>query len=107
MVKGLRSLIKGKTTIIISHNLRLIRSADRILVIEGGRIVQSGTHDELSRRPGAYAEFGLLDASGPNGGLVEVDEPVPNGVDEPVPNGADELVSNGVRRTGRRTTGSG
>ena len=104
VVKGLRSLIKGKTTIIISHNLRLIRSADRVLVIEGGRIVQSGTHDELSRRPGAYAEFGLLDASGPNGGLVEVDkpvpngvdEPVPNGVDEPVPNGADELVSNGV-----------
>ena len=79
VVKGLRSLIKGKTTIIISHNLRLIRSADRVLVIEGGRIVQSGTHDELSRRPGAYAEFGLLDASGPNGGLVEVDGPVPNG----------------------------
>jgi ABC-type multidrug transport system ATPase subunit len=100
VVKGLRSLIKGKTTIIISHNLRLIRSADRVLVIEGGRIVQSGTHDELSRRPGAYAEFGLLDASGPDGGLVEVAEPVPNGalveVAEPVPNGADELVSNGV-----------
>ena len=96
VVKGLRSLIKGKTTIIISHNLRLIRSADRVLVIEGGRIVQSGTHDELSRRPGAYVEFGLLDASGPNGGLVEVDRPVPNGADEPVANGADEPVPIGA-----------
>jgi ABC-type glutathione transport system ATPase component len=74
VVKGLRSLIKGKTTIIISHNLRLIRSADRVLVVEGGRIVQSGTHDELSRQPGAYADFGLLDAHGPNGGLVEVEQ---------------------------------
>ncbi len=72
VVKGLRSLIKGKTTIIISHNLRLIRSADRILVVEGGRIVQSGTHDELSRRPGAYAEFGIRDAGGP-GDLVEAE----------------------------------
>ena len=45
----------GKTTIIISHDLELIRSADHIMVIREGRIEQTGRHDELLREGGLYA----------------------------------------------------
>ena len=51
---ALRTLMKGKTTLLISHDMNLIRTADRILVVEGGRIVQSGRHDELLESDGPY-----------------------------------------------------
>ena len=43
----LRRLMGGRTTIVISHNLVTVRDADRIAVLEGGRIAAAGTHEEL------------------------------------------------------------
>ena len=57
VLQALRKLMKGKTTIIISHELNLIRNADKIIVIKEGQIEQMGTHDELLRAGGLYANL--------------------------------------------------
>ncbi len=54
---GLRSLRKGRTTFVIAHRLSTIRSADQILVIEGGEIVDRGTHEELIAHGGRYRQL--------------------------------------------------
>jgi ABC-type multidrug transport system fused ATPase/permease subunit len=51
---GLKKLRTGRTTFVIAHRLSTIRSADQILVMEGGEIVERGTHDELLERDGRY-----------------------------------------------------
>jgi ABC-type multidrug transport system fused ATPase/permease subunit len=50
----------GRTTFVVSSRLSLLRRADLILVLENGRLTQSGKHDELARRPGPYHETALL-----------------------------------------------
>jgi ABC-type multidrug transport system fused ATPase/permease subunit len=57
---ALRKLMKGKTTLIISHEPNLIRVADKIIVIKAGEIEQMGTHDELIRAGGFYANLNKL-----------------------------------------------
>ena len=52
---ALRKLLEGRTAVVIAHRLSTIRSADSICVIQDGRIVEQGTHDELLARRGAYA----------------------------------------------------
>ncbi|HVT44546.1 MAG TPA: ABC transporter ATP-binding protein [Thermoanaerobaculia bacterium] len=54
---GLRSLRRGRTTFVIAHRLSTIRSADQILVLEGGQIVERGTHPELIHRAGRYKQL--------------------------------------------------
>jgi subfamily B ATP-binding cassette protein MsbA len=51
---ALQNLMEGRTTIVIAHRLSTVRNADRILVLEDGRIVESGRHDDLVARRGAY-----------------------------------------------------
>jgi ATP-binding cassette subfamily B protein/subfamily B ATP-binding cassette protein MsbA len=57
VLTGLRSLMRGTTTVIISHDLGLIRCADRVLVVLDGRIVQQGAPETLRRVAGPFAEL--------------------------------------------------
>ena len=78
--EALRTLLAGRTAIVIAHRLSTIRDADRIVVLEGGRIVEQGSHDELLRRRrplrGALRRLGSAAAAGvsrlkrPGGRLV-------------------------------------
>ncbi len=49
--------MRGRTAFIIAHRLSTVREADRILVLKDGRFIQSGTHEELLRSGGLYAEL--------------------------------------------------
>lgn len=53
----LRGVMRGRTSIIVSHRISTVRDADQIFVMDEGRIVERGTHDELIRREGLYAEL--------------------------------------------------
>ena len=59
-----KGLARGKSAILISHRFSTVRMADRILVLSGGRILESGTHDELVAAGGTYAELFELQAAG-------------------------------------------
>jgi ABC-type multidrug transport system fused ATPase/permease subunit len=59
-----RTLTEGHTTFVIAHELRLVRNVDKILVVEDGRIAESGTHDELLTSGGLYARLYTLQEQG-------------------------------------------
>ncbi|MEU1186437.1 ABC transporter ATP-binding protein [Streptomyces sp. NPDC005859] len=55
--QALARLLRGRTTFVVAHRLSTVRGADRIVVMGEGRILETGTHDELLRRGGAYTEL--------------------------------------------------
>lgn len=57
ILNHLRDVMRGRTTIFISHRVSTVRNADRIAVLHGGRIVEIGTHDELLARNGYYSDL--------------------------------------------------
>jgi len=62
--RALHELMQGKTVIAIAHRLSTLREMDRIIVLDGGKIVQEGTHDELLQKGGIYAELWRHQAGG-------------------------------------------
>jgi ABC-type multidrug transport system fused ATPase/permease subunit len=64
IIDGIRRVMRGRTTILISHRLDLVRAADAAIVLDGARIVQRGTPAELEARAGEFASlFGVAGAS--------------------------------------------
>src|SRR5690606_34954015 len=54
---GLQQVLKNRTSLIIAHRLSTIRESDRILVLQRGRVVEDGNHDQLLRQDGLYAQL--------------------------------------------------
>ncbi len=63
LFSSLRNTIKGRSALVISHRFSTVRNADRIYVMADGRVAEEGTHDELMRRGGIYADLFTLQAS--------------------------------------------
>ena len=55
--KGMDSLMKGRTTFVIAHRLSTVRNSDCIMVLENGRIIERGNHDDLIEKKGRYYQL--------------------------------------------------
>ena len=110
---ALQTLMRGRTTLIVAQRLSTVRHADQILMLDGGRIVERGTHDELIRQGGRYARLWRLQTDqepppedirgiGRDGEEIAVEVPPPSVADQP-PDPADEWPA--VRATEGRKEG--
>ena len=57
ILQHLRDSFPGRTRLVISHRVSTVRGADHIVVLDAGRVVEAGTHEELLRRGGVYAQI--------------------------------------------------
>ncbi len=75
---NLHRIMEGKTVLAIAHRLSTIAALDRLIVVDLGRIIEEGSHDELLRRGGLYAELWARQS----GGFLATDEDAGLGVDD-------------------------
>ncbi|MBI5560984.1 MAG: ATP-binding cassette domain-containing protein [Deltaproteobacteria bacterium] len=68
--KGLDNLMKNRTVFVIAHRLSTVKNADRIIVLSGGMIAESGTHEELLRRGGEYSRLYTMQFQGLKEGMA-------------------------------------
>ena len=113
--EALDRLMKGRTTLVIAHRLSSVVAADRILVLEDGRVVESGTHADLVAKGGTYAELMAMQQMGGEHDQLDYSLTVPVATREPVshpqaetptstgPHGPTQLSGNGNGRLGMAT----
>lgn len=57
IMENMSRLFEGKTVVVVAHRLSTVRNADKIIVVDNGRIIEEGTHSELTSRKGYYYEL--------------------------------------------------
>jgi subfamily B ATP-binding cassette protein MsbA len=104
---GLAALMKGRTTFVIAHRLSTIRSAHQILVLEDGRIIEQGTHEELLRLGGRYFDLYTKQAGLEANRFVNPGEEQTTSEDLPSPAGSDAESRSGFAETTKNLLGIG
>ena len=64
--EAISRLVKGKTVLIIAHRMRTVENADKIIVLNGGVVAESGNHEELMKKNGLYARLVKLQTESSN-----------------------------------------